>query len=177
MVEVTPTHTHTSACMRYHRSFFVSPTPSLKDFITCILCWGQYHCVLGFEKETVSLHRRCFLPSSLYLSLCLCQVLERRRLQKRLLSPLKAPESDVGRSGESDGVPQSDEDPEQEEDRASRDASKEKPVTDRDLRAQVCATHKPLRQIIVFARITEESLKDTYKFVFCNLNGHTSPYC
>lgn len=69
------------------------------------------------------------------------------------------------RSAESDGVPQSDEEPEQEEDTASRDAGKEKPVIERDLRAQVCARHKLLRQISVFDRNTLgiESLRKALK--------------
>ncbi|KAK9522227.1 hypothetical protein VZT92_018704 [Zoarces viviparus] len=66
-------------------------------------------------------------------------MLERRRLQRRLSSRPKAPASDVERSAESDTVPQPDGEPEEEEDTAGQSAGNEEPVKERDLQEQLDA--------------------------------------
>ncbi|KAE8291995.1 Glutamate-rich protein 3 [Larimichthys crocea] len=66
-------------------------------------------------------------------------ILERCRLQKKLSSCPKAPDSNVEQSAESDTVPQPDEEPEKEEDTDSQSAVKEEPVKEQDLQAQLDA--------------------------------------
>ncbi|XP_029685416.1 NACHT, LRR and PYD domains-containing protein 3 [Takifugu rubripes] len=72
-------------------------------------------------------------------------MLERRRLQKRLSSSPGALESDVERSAESDTAPQCDEEPKAEEDATSQSAGKEEPVKEHDLQAQLDAMMQVLR--------------------------------
>ncbi|XP_054586227.1 NLR family CARD domain-containing protein 3 [Nothobranchius furzeri] len=66
-------------------------------------------------------------------------ILERCRLQKRLLSSAKHQPSDVELSAESDTIPQPDEKPEEEEEAASQNVGEEEPATERDLHAQLDA--------------------------------------
>lgn len=89
------------------------------------------HLALG---ETVLL---CLSFLFFFVSLSVCQVLERCRLQKRLSSCPKAPGSDVELSAESDTVLQPDGEPEEEQDTASQSTGNEQ-----DLQAQVCVLHK-----------------------------------
>lgn len=77
-----------------------------------------------------------------WVSCFTCQVLERHRLQKRLLSCPRALESDVEPSEESDTVPECDEEPKADKDTASPSAGKEEPVKEQDLQVQVRVWHK-----------------------------------
>ncbi|KAM3610326.1 uncharacterized protein V6R79_002307 [Siganus canaliculatus] len=65
-------------------------------------------------------------------------ILERCRLQKRLSSCSKAPNSDVEHSAENDTVPQPDAEPEEEAE-ANQTVGKEEPVQEQDLQAQLDA--------------------------------------
>lgn len=93
------------------------------------------HTIFNFKYLAFAVHPDAIL---FVVSWFTCQVLERRRLQKRLSSCPRALESDVERSAESDMAPPCDGEPKAEEDATSQSAGKEEPVKEQDLQAQVC---------------------------------------